>query len=268
MKTSVDHLLIDSHAHLDARAFDLDRPQVLQRAWDGGLRAIITVGVEESLEGVQRAVSIAEENDAVYATVGFHPHDAEKVSPEMLEGVRELAGNSKVVGVGETGLDYHYMHSPARVQQDLFHRILRLGRQLDLPVVIHTREADEDTVSILREALQESAAPLCGVVHCFSGDYALARQVLDMGLHISFTGVITFPAAAPLRDVLKKVPLERVLLETDCPYLAPVPFRGKRNEPAFVARVAEKMAAVLGKSPREVVRVTGGNTMRLFRLPI
>jgi len=265
---NVGRLLIDSPAHLDARAFDRDRPEVLRRAWDGGLRAIVTIGVEESLAGVERAVSIAEENDAVYATVGFHPHDAEKVRPEMLAGIRELAGRPKVVGIGETGLDYHYMHSPARVQQDLFREQLRLASLLNLPVVIHTREADPDTVSILLEALEENGGPLCGVVHCFSGDYDLARQVLDMGLHLSFTGVITFPAAAPLRDVLKKVPLERVLLETDCPYLAPVPFRGKRNEPAFVAQVAEKAAEVLGKSPDEVARVTAGNAVRLLRLPI
>jgi len=261
-------MLIDSHAHLDAPAYDGDRPGVLQRARDAGVRAIVTIGVEKTLEGVQRAVAIAEENDAVYATVGFHPHDAAKVGPESFSGIRDLAGRPKVVGVGETGLDYHYMHSPVRVQQDLFRRTLRLARGLNLPVVIHTREADADTVAILRESLGEGTGPLVGVVHCFSGDYALARRVLDMGLDISFTGVITFPAAAPLRDVLKQVPLDRVLLETDCPYLAPVPFRGKRNEPAFVALVAQRVAELLGKSVQEVARVTGGNAVRLFRLPI
>lgn len=261
-------MLIDSHAHLDARAFDPDRPEVLKRAWDAGVRAIVTIGVEEALEGVERAVAIAEENDAVYATVGFHPHDAAKVRPGMLAGLRDLAGRSKVVGIGETGLDYHYMHSPARVQQDLFRATLRMARELGLPAVIHTREADEDTVAILRETVEENGGPLAGVVHCFSGDYALARRVLDLGLDISFTGVITFPGAAPLREVLKRVPLERVLLETDCPYLAPVPFRGRRNEPAFVARVAEQAAEVVGRSVREVERVTGGNAVRLFRLPV
>lgn len=263
-----DSLLIDSHAHLDARAFDPDRAEVLERAWEGGLRAIITIGVEETLAGVRRAVSIARENEAVFATVGYHPHDAGKVRPEMLEGVRALAAHPKVVGIGETGLDYHYMHSAARVQQEVFREQLRLSHRLDLPVVIHTREADDDTLAILGEALRERGRPLRGVVHCFSGGYALARQVLDMGLHLSFTGVITFPAAGPLREVLRRVPLERVLLETDCPYLAPVPFRGKRNEPARVARVAETAAEVLGRSPEEVARETARNTVRLFRLPI
>ena len=260
-------MFIDSHAHLDARVYDKDRCEVLQRARDAGVRAIVTVGVEESLEGVRRAVAIAEENEAVYATVGFHPHDAAKVRPEMLDGLRDLAVRAKVVGVGETGLDYHYMHSPARVQQDLFRRTLRLARDLRLPVVIHTREADADTVAILLESLGEGAGPLVGVVHCFSGDYALARRVLDMGLDLSFTGVITYPGAGPLRDVLKRVPLERVLLETDCPYLSPIPYRGKRNEPAHVVRVAEKVAEVVGRGVEEVARVTGENAGRLFRLP-
>jgi TatD DNase family protein len=160
------------------------------------------------------------------------------------------------------------MHSPKDVQRRAFERFLRMGRETDLPVVIHTREAYEDTISVLQEARDESGGPLCGVVHCFSGDYPLARQVLDLGLHISFTGVITFPKAEPLREVLKKVPIERLLLETDCPYLSPVPFRGKRNEPARVVHVAETVAEVYGRPVDEVARITTENVVRLFRLPV
>lgn len=266
-KTQDGLFLIDSHAHLDDRAFDADRLEVVRRAREAGVRAIVTVGVAETVEGIERAVALASGHDEVYATVGVHPHDAEKFGPEAYPRIERLAGHPRVVGVGETGLDYHYMHSPAKVQQEAFRRFLRMARRVDLPVVIHTREAEGDTLSILREALAEHPGPLCGVVHCFSGDYDLARKFLDMGLDLSFTGVITFPGAAGLRDVLKKIPLERVLLETDCPYLAPVPHRGKRNEPAFVARVAGQVANVLGRSPRDVARVTANNAVRRFRLP-
>ncbi len=262
-----DRWFIDSHAHLDARAFDPDRPDVIQQAWDAGLRAIVTIGVEESLAGIERAVAIASETRGVFATVGFHPHDAGKLLPDVFQRIEDLTAHPKVVGVGETGLDYHYMHSPAEVQREVFRKFLRLARRVDLPVVVHTREADEDTVMILQEAFSESGGALHGVVHCFSGDYALAKTCLDMGLDLSFTGVITFPGAGALRDVLKRVPMERVLVETDCPYLAPVPLRGRRNEPAFVVNVAATVAEVKGLDLDEVARVTGENAIRLFRLP-
>jgi len=198
--------------------------------------------------------------------VGIHPHDAQRIEPNWYGQIEKLARHPKVVGIGETGLDYHYMHSPKAVQRAAFARFLRMGRETDLPVVVHTREADEETVSILEEAHAEGGRPLRGVVHCFSGDYPLARRVLDMGLHISFTGVITFPKAEPLREVLRRIPLDRVLLETDCPYLAPVPFRGKRNEPARVVQVAEALAATLGRPIEEVAGITTRNGVRLFRL--
>jgi TatD DNase family protein len=259
-------ILIDSHAHLDAQAFDPDRNEMIQRAWQAGLRAIVTVGVGRDLSEIEGALTLAGEHQAVFATVGVHPHDAKNIKAEWYDQIEKLARHSKVVGIGETGLDYHYMNSPKAAQRQAFERFLRIGRALDLPVVIHTREADEDTVSVLREAREASGRPLCGVVHCFSGDYPLARQVLDMGLHISFTGIITFPKADLLRGVLKKIPLERVLLETDCPYLAPMPFRGKRNEPARVVQVAETVATVLGRPVEEVARITTQNVVRLFRL--
>ena len=260
-------MLIDSHAHLDMKAFDSDRRQVIEHAWDAGLGAVITVGVGEALSEIEGAVALADEYERVFATVGVHPHDAQRIQPEWYGQIEELARHPKVVGIGETGLDYHYMHSPKEVQRDAFDRFLRMGRATGLPVVIHTREADEDTISVLREARKEAGEPLSGVVHCFSGDYPLARQVLDLGLNISFTGVLTFPKAEPLREVLKKIPIERVLLETDCPYLTPVPFRGKRNEPARVVHVAETVAEVYGRPIDEVARITTENVVRLFRLP-
>ena len=259
-------IYIDSHAHLDARAFDSDRPEVLQRAWDAGLKAIVTVGVEDNLAGIEKAVALAAQHDAIFATVGVHPHDAGKIAPEWFKRIRALTGHPKVVAIGETGLDYHYMHSPAASQKEAFRTFLRMARSSKLPVVIHTREADTDTVSILKESLAEESGPLCGVVHCFSGDYDLAKQFLDMGLDLSFTGVISFPRAGSLREVLKKIPLERILLETDCPYLAPVPFRGKRNEPAYVVQVAEAAASSVGKSVEEIGCITTENAVRLFQL--
>jgi TatD DNase family protein len=260
-------MLIDSHAHLDMKAFASDRHQVLERAWEAGLGAVITVGVGETLADLEGAVALADEYERVFSTVGVHPHDARGIQPEWYGRIERLARHPKVVGIGETGLDYHYMHSPKGVQRDAFERFLEMGRVTDLPVVIHTREADEDTVSVLRAAREEGGASLSGVVHCFSGDYPLAKQVLDLGLHISFTGVLTFPKAEPLREVLKKIPIEKILLETDCPYLSPVPFRGKRNEPARVVHVAETVAQVLGRSIDEIARITTENVVRLFRLP-
>lgn len=250
------------------KAFDGDRHQVIERAWAAGLGAVITVGVGESVDEIRKDLGLAEEYERVFATVGVHPHDAERIEPAWYGEIRSLALHPKVVAIGETGLDYHYMHSPRDVQREAFKAFLRMGRETGLPVVIHTREADEDTVAILRDALAEGGGePLRGVVHCFSGDDALARQLLDLGLHISFTGVITFPKAGPLREVLRKIPIERVFVETDCPYLAPVPFRGKRNEPAHVVRVAGALAEGYGRPVEEVARITTDNVIRLFRLP-
>ena len=266
MGENPNRIYIDSHAHLDAKAFDPDRQQVVQRAWDAGLLAIINVCVEKSLEGIEKALTLSAENEEVYATVGVHPHDAVRVRPEWFARIKELAENSKVVGIGETGLDYHYMRSPKKVQQELFRQFTRLAQEVDLPIVIHTRIADEDTVALLNRAKEEGGGSLRGVVHCFSGDYVLAKQILDMGLDLSFTGILTFPNAGTLRDVVKKVPLERILIETDSPYLAPVPFRGQRNEPSYVVPVAQALAEIVGRTREEVARVTSRNAARLFRL--
>ncbi len=259
--------LIDSHAHLDGKAFDSDRQGVIQRALAAGLQAIITIGVEKDLDGIAKAVAIADEQAAVFASVGVHPHDAQAIQADWYDKIKALADHPKVVGIGETGLDYHYMNSPKLKQQEAFERFLGLGRDLDLPVVIHTREAEEDTLFLLNQFQKQGRGrSLYGVVHCFSGDYSLARKFLDMGLYLSFTGVITFPKAEVLREVIKKIPLEKILLETDCPYLAPIPFRGKRNEPAHLVHVAETVAAIVGKPLEEVARITTQNVNKLFRL--
>jgi len=260
-------VFIDSHAHLDMEAFAPDREEVLRRARTAGVRSIISIGVSDSLAGIESAVALAEKHDGVFATVGVHPHDAAAIRPDWLARIETLTSNPRVVGVGETGLDYHYLHSPRETQLAAFRGFVRLARSAGLPVVIHTRSADQDTLMVLEEAVRDFGEALRGVVHCFSGSYELARRYLDLGLDLSFTGVITFPKAGNLREVVRAVPLDRVHLETDCPYLAPEPHRGRRNEPAFVVNVAETLARVLEKPVSEIGRVTSGNTARLFRLP-
>ncbi len=259
-------LLIDSHAHLEAPEFDGDRAEVIRRAWEAGLKALVTIGAGGDLSTCRKAVETAGSCAGVYASVGIHPHDAGSVRTKTFEKLKNLARHPKVVAIGETGLDYHYMHSPAAEQRKAFRRSLEIARELDLPVVIHTREADKDTLAILKDCLAAGGGA-GGVVHCFSGDYPFAAQLLDLGLHLSFTGLVTFPRADGVRDAVRRIPLERILVETDSPYLAPVPFRGRRNEPAHVVHVARKVAEILGKSYEEVAWATGRNAISLFRLP-
>lgn len=260
-------LLIDSHAHLDAPEFDRDRAEVIRRAWEAGLKAFVTVGAGGDVSTCRKAVETAGSHAGVYATVGIHPHDAATVHPKIFEEIMELVRHPKVVAIGETGLDYHYMHSPASEQQKVFRRSLELAKGLGLPVVIHTREAEEDTLSILKETFSAGGGSAGGVVHCFSGDYAFAARLLDLGLHLSFTGLVTFPKADGVREAIRKAPLNKILVETDSPYLAPVPFRGRRNEPAHVVHVVRKVAEILGKPYEEVAWATGRNAIELFRLP-
>lgn len=259
-------LLIDSHAHLEAPEFDGDRAEVIRRAWEVGLKALVTIGAGGDLSTCRKAVETAGSCGGIYASVGIHPHDAGMARRKTFERLKELARHPKVVAIGETGLDYHYMHSPATEQQKAFRRSLEIARELDLPVVVHTREADKDTLAILKDALAGGGGA-GGVVHCFSGDYAFATQLLDLGLHLSFTGLVTFPKADGVRDAIRRIPLERILVETDSPYLAPVPFRGRRNEPAHVVHVAKKVAEILERPYEEVAWATGRNAIRLFRLP-
>jgi TatD DNase family protein len=254
--------LIDSHAHLDSFGDGLD--EILVRARAAGVSHLITIGASDGLAPNEAAVRIAEAHPHVWAVVGIHPHDARLVERETIDAIQRLSRSPKVVAIGEMGLDYHYNHSTQDVQKQAFRDFLELARAERKPVVIHTREADDDTVAILREA---RAQDLGGVIHCFTGGEALAKGALELGFYLSFSGVLTFKNAEPLRAIARWAPRDRVLVETDCPYLAPIPHRGKKNEPAFVVHTAQALADVWGTSAAEVHEVTAANTARLFGLP-
>ncbi len=252
-------MLIDTHAHLEMREFDDDREDVIRRAREAGVETIITIGT--TVESSRDAVLLAEKHDCVYAAVGIHPHEVKDILHPAYEVIRHFAKHPKVVAYGEIGLDYHYEHSPRSDQKRKFRDMLREARELDLPVIIHDREAHEDALQILSE---EWSPDLGGVMHCFSGDAALAGKLIDMGFSISIAGPVTFPKADTLREVVRQVPIEHLLIETDSPYLAPQPFRGKRNEPAFVRHTAEMIAQVKGLTLGDVARITSFNAMQLF----
>lgn len=258
-------MYIDSHTHLDDRRYQQDLDAVLCRAQEAGLEALVTIGCDLSTS--QAAVDLAERYTFVYATIGVHPHEARHMTDDWFPEMERLAKHPKVVAYGEIGLDYHYDHSPRDVQRARFYDQIVLARELGLPLVIHTREAQEDTVSILTET---RASRMGGVFHCFSGDAWLAEQALGLGFHISFSGIVTFKNAEDLRGIARTVPLDRLMIETDCPYLAPIPYRSKRNEPAYVTHVAEQLTALRPQelpSPSDVGTITARNTRRLFRMP-
>lgn len=258
-------MYIDSHTHLDDRRYQQDLDAVLGRAHEAGLEALVTIGCDLSTS--RAAVDLAERYSFVYATIGVHPHEARHMTDRWFPDLEGLAKHPKVVAYGEIGLDYHYDHSPRDVQRARFHDQIVLARELGLPLVIHTREAQEDTVSILAES---QASRVGGVFHCFSGDVWLAEQALGLGFSISFSGIVTFKNAEDLRGIALTIPLDRLMIETDCPYLAPIPYRSKRNEPAYVVRVAEQLAVLRPQelpSPADVGFVTAQNTKRLFKMP-
>ncbi len=252
--------LIDTHAHLDDRRFADDRQEVVERALAAGISHIVTVGTDPATS--RQSVEIARSFPTVYAAVGIHPHDALQATDEAMDRLRELIrpGN-KVVAVGETGLDYYRDRSPREAQQRAFRRHIALAREVGLPLIVHDREAHADVLRILRE---EGARETGGVLHCFSGDVHMARECLALGFHISFPGTITYPTNEAAREVVRAVPTEQMLIETDCPYLAPQPQRGKRNEPAFVRHTAQMVAQVKGLSLEDVARVTTLNAYQLF----
>jgi TatD DNase family protein len=254
--------LIDSHAHIQGKEYTGDTAAVIQRAGEAGVEQIIVVGGAGDMSSNTAAVALAESCANLYATVGMHPHDAKDVGEEELLKLKELAAYPKVIAIGETGLDYYYNHSPREVQRRVFAQFIRLAGETGLPLVVHERDAASEAVELLRS---EGAGKIRGVIHCFTGDYDAARNYLDLGFYLSFTGIITFKNAEPLRDVVRKVPLENMFVETDSPYLTPVPHRGKRNEPAYVRFVAETIAEVKGVELAEVARVTSANVTKLFR---
>ena len=260
-------MLFDTHTHLDDARYDSDREAMIARAREAGIEQMVTIGCD--LATSQAAVKLAEQYPFVFASVGVHPHEVKHVADGWYAELRRLAtGNRKVVAYGEIGLDYHYNHSSPQEQRARFREQLQLAKELRLPVIIHTREAQDDTIAILRE---EGASEIGGVFHCFSGDAWLAKDALDLGFYISFSGILTFQNATMLRDIARSVPMDRLLVETDCPYLTPVPHRGKRNEPAFVRHVAEQLAAAKQGdhlyTADDIARITSENARRLFRIP-
>ncbi|HEX8147267.1 MAG TPA: TatD family hydrolase [Pyrinomonadaceae bacterium] len=256
-------MFIDSHAHIDGEEFDADRGEVVARAREAGVRAILNVGTGDPHGGnFERAVALAEGFAGVYAAVGVHPHDAKLYDAAAERLLLGFVRGKRVVAVGEIGLDYHYDNSPRGVQREVFARQLRLARAEGLPVIIHSREADEETLEILRA--EYAGAERGGVMHCFGGGPALAEGALGLGFYISFAGNVTFKKADALREVALTVPPDRLLVETDCPYLAPVPHRGRRNEPAHVVATARFLAELRGVSHEELGRTTSENFSRLF----
>ncbi len=261
-------MFVDSHAHIDGEEYDVDRDEVVLRAREAGLRAILNVGTGDPHSGsLERAVLTAEKYEGVYAAVGVHPHDAKLFDEEAERRIVRLIEESlRVVAWGEIGLDYHYDHSPRETQREVLTRQLRLARGIGLPVIIHSREADEDTVSILRD--EWGGSPRGGVMHCFGGGRRMMEEVLELGFMISFAGNVTFKKAEDLREVARRVPLDRLFIETDCPYLTPVPFRGRRNEPARVVEVARCLAELHGTTIEEMGRLTTKNFERFFGLEL
>jgi len=255
---------IDSHCHIDGPDYDADREEVIARARAAGVTTMLNVGTGNPHSGAfERAIELAETHANIYAAIGVHPHDAKLFDERAERRIVDLIDQSKrVIAWGEIGLDYHYDHSPRDVQRRVFRRQLRLARSLTLPVVIHSREADDDTIEILRGELTDYEPG--GVMHCFGGSLSLAQSAIELGFFISFAGNLTFKKALDLREVARQLPLDRMLIETDCPYLTPVPFRGKRNEPARVVETARCLAELHGKEPGEIGRITTENFMKLF----
>jgi TatD DNase family protein len=259
-------MFVDSHCHIDGPEYDADREEVIARARDAGVTTILNVGTGDPQSGAfERAVELAEKHEAVYAAIGVHPHDAKLFDDRAEQRLIDLIGQSqRVIAWGEIGLDYHYDHSPREVQREVFRRQLRLARERNLPVVIHSREADDDTIAILRDEL--TGYERSGVMHCFGGSLATAQSAIELGFFISFAGTVTFKKADDLRGIARQLPLDRLLIETDCPYLSPEPFRGRRNEPARVVEVARRLADLHERSLEEIGEITTGNFARLFRV--
>jgi TatD DNase family protein len=254
-------MLVDSHCHLDFPEFRDDLDGLLQRAAEAGVGTLLTIGTK--LAQFDAVLAIAGRYDNVFCTVGVHPHEAAAEADVDVDRLVALAEHPKVVGIGETGLDYFYDLSPRQKQQDVFRVHIEAARRTGLPLIVHTRDADEDMVAMLAEEMGKGA--FTGLIHCFSSSRQLAEKAVELGLYISLSGIITFNKAETLRSILPDLPLDRLLVETDAPYLAPIPFRGKTNEPAYVAHTAARLAKVLGKGSAEIAEITSRNFLNLFR---
>ncbi len=256
--------MIDSHAHLEMEAFDPDREEVLARAREAGVETILSLAMVDESDSYRKAFPLIEAHENLVTAVGCHPHDAKIFDERGGEDfLKALASRPRLVAIGEIGLDYHYNMSPPEVQRDVFRRQIRVARELSLPVIVHHREAESDLVKVLEE---ETASEIGGILHSFTADLKTAERALEMGFLLSFSGILTFKNAAPLRDVARRLPLDRLLVESDCPYLAPVPHRGRRNEPLFVRDTLRCLAEVKGLPPEEVERATDMNFRRFFHL--
>ena len=267
---------VDSHCHIDGPEYDSDRDDVIARARNAGVTTMLNVGTGDPHSGAfERAVDLADKHPEIFCAIGVHPHDAKLFDDSAAQRLMSLAKQSqRVIAWGEIGLDYHYDHSPREVQREVFRRQLRIARNLDLPVVIHSREADQETIQILREELSgtgvppvdhvQPATPGAGVLHCFGGSLQMAQAAIEFGFFISFAGNLTFKKAEDLRDIARQLPLDRLLIETDCPYLTPVPFRGQRNEPARVVETAKFLAELHRRTLDEIGRITSDNFAQLF----
>ena len=259
-------MFVDSHAHIDGPEFDADREAVIQRAHAAGVSAILNVGTgDPNSDAFERAIELGKSSESIYTAIGTHPHDARLYNDAAEERAKSLIERGeRVVAWGEIGLDFHYDNSPRDVQIAVFKRQLHAARDLNLPVIIHTREAEAETIDILNS--DYDGANRRGVFHCFSGSEDLARRAIGLGFMISFSGIVTFKKAEELRNIARQVPLDHLLIETDCPYLTPVPHRGKRNEPAYVVEVARCLAGLHGLEIEELAHVTTENFMRFFSL--
>lgn len=262
-------MFVDSHAHLDGEKFASDQEQVIERAREAGVEAIVAIGNGDGPDQVDCAIRLAERYDFIYATLGIHPHEARLANESAYQNMERLARHPKVIAWGEIGLDYFYDHSVREVQREVFTRQMELAAAAKLPIVIHCRPSEgsdnawEDCFELLRE---QWSTGLGGILHCFTGTWQQAKAALDMGFMISFAGNLTFPKAQPIRDAAMEVPLDRILIETDSPFLAPVPHRGKRNEPAFVKETAHKLADLRGLTTQEVGERTTRNFYKFFKL--
>lgn len=256
--------VIDTHCHLQEKTYGDGMSEIVERAVSAGVGTLVTIGSAGSLAVCDEAIALAEADPRIWATVGYHPHHAKDADAAAIAAVEERAKHPRVVAVGEIGLDYHYDYSPRATQQNVFRSFIDVARRVKKPIVIHNRESDADCIDILNE---ERAEDVGGVVHCFSSSWELAKCALDKGFYLGFTGIVSFKKADEVRDVLRRTPRDRIVVETDSPYLAPKPYRGKRNEPAYVVHVAEAVASALDCSLEEVAAFTTENAHRLYGLP-
>ncbi|WP_066074865.1 TatD family hydrolase [Neobacillus soli] len=254
-------MLFDTHVHLNAEQYNEDLEEVIERAQSEGVTNMVVVGFDRST--IQRAMELAESYEFIYACVGWHPVDAIDMTEKDLEWIEDLASHPKVVALGEMGLDYHWDKSPKEIQQEVFRKQIRLAKKVKLPIVIHNREATADIVEILKE---EGAEEVGGIMHCFSGSPEVAKECIKMNFYISLGGPVTFKNAKKPKEVAAEVPIDKLLIETDCPYLAPHPYRGKRNEPGYVRLVAEEIAEIKGLTLEEVASATTQNAKKLFAI--